>query len=76
MFLFFKDKTKFERFLINKQLNYVCFSCFPGYHLKQEKQKNEFYDRNVDRDTHMDFNEYEDLPGLQNINLVKLGSTS
>ena len=39
-----------------------------------KKQKNEFYDRNVDRDTHLDFNEYEDLPGLQNINLVKLGS--
>lgn len=43
MFLFFEDKTKFERFLINKQLNYLCFSCFPGYHLKQEKQKNEFF---------------------------------
>ena len=43
MFLFFKDKTKFERFLINKQLNYLCFSYFPGYHLKVEKQKNEFF---------------------------------
>ena len=44
MFLFFKDKTKFERFLINKQLNYLCFSYFPGYHLKVEKQKNHFFD--------------------------------
>ena len=44
MFLSLKDKTKFERFLINKQLNYLCFSYFPGYHLKVEKQKNHFFD--------------------------------
>ena len=44
MFLFLIDKTIFGRFWINKQLNYLCFSHFPGYHLKQDKQKNEFFD--------------------------------
>ena len=44
MFLFLKDKTIFGRFWINKQLNYLCFSQFPGYHLKVEKQKNHFFD--------------------------------
>ena len=39
-----------------------------------KKQRDAFYNRNVVRDTHMDFSEYKNIPGLQNINLVKLGS--